>query len=235
MQITMITAGPMLLVAAASWLLIIQSRLHAACKSDDAWQAGFYRSHMPVLLVLQAAVGFASGWILFFRIGINLVNYTWVPAGLYLLSWIFSSFSQMKLVFRALAFATACAVPAFYFSFTLTPWHFITTSPVWYLGVLFYLMARERERERTNDRNTLETVVSTLMLLALLAVSIISGATAPLFERTLCITIAIGAGCLQGFMRLSSYLQPDTRLALGWISMAVPAILGIMLYAPNSW
>jgi hypothetical protein len=56
-----------------------------------------------------------------------------------------------------------------------------------------------------------------------------------MFERTLCITIAIGAGCLQGFSRILHLLPPGMALAFGWLSMALPAVLGIILYAPHSW
>ena len=70
---------------------------------------------------------------------------------------------------------------------------------------------------------------------ALLAAALISSVTAPMFERTLCITIAIGAGCLQGFTRLTPFLSQPSALAISWFTMALPALLGILLYAPQSW
>lgn len=237
MQIPMITPAPMLVVAGGVWCTVMLQRLLSAIFRQDSWQADFYRGHLPVILVLLFAVGMATMWMLFFYVGQNLLSYTLLP--LFLLvtgegmagSW----FEQFGKLTKALAFAMVCAMPAFYFCFTLTPYHVLVTAPVWYLGILFFLMAGERERLRSGVRNPQSVVVNTLTLIMLLAVTLISGATAPIFERTLCITIAIGAGCLQGFSRLTQFLPRHTALALSWLAMALPAVLGIILYAPHGW
>ncbi|MBQ6941328.1 MAG: hypothetical protein IJN23_02055 [Akkermansia sp.] len=237
MQITMITAGPLLLVAGGVWCMVMLQRLYSAIVQQNGWQAGFYREHLPVILLLLFAVGMATLWMSFFYVGQTLFHYAILPGFLFALSralpraW----FAQVRLLLQAIAFAMFCCIPAFYFSFTLSPLHMLTTGPVWYLGMLFFLMARERERLRNQNYEPQEMVVTTLTLILLLGATLISSVTAPMFERTLCVTIAIGAGCLQGFARISHLLPGNLALALSWLTMALPAALGIILYAPHCW
>lgn len=237
MQITMITPAPLLVVAGGVWCTVMLQRIHAAVSQADSWQAAFYRGHLPVILVLLFAVGMATLWMLFFYVGKNILWYMVPPLFFNGLSMCLSGpwFRQISRLCKAIAFAMVCAMPAFYFSFMLNPLNILTTGPVWYLGILFFLMAGERERLRSGAQNSSQVVVNTLTLIMLLAFTLISGATAPMFERTLCITIAIGAGCLQGFSRLVQLLPQNTALALSWLAMALPAVLGIILYAPHCW
>lgn len=238
MQITMITAGPLLLVAGGVWCMVMLMRLQTAITRSDSWHADFYRGHLPLILIMLVAVGMATLWMMFFYVGRNIFTYALFPCSMFLASRLMTSnawFKEVKLLMQATSFAMFCAIPAFYFSFTLNPFHMLTIGPVWYLGILFYLMARERERIRSGERNAQSVIVTTLTLTLLLAVTLISSVTAPMFERTLCITIAVGAGCLQGFARMTNLLPGNVALALSWLAMALPAVLGIMLYAPHSW
>lgn len=237
MQITMITPGPLLLVMGGVWCMVMLQRLSDAIYRQNAWQAEFYRGHMPLILALVFAVGMATLWMSFFHVGQNIFFYAVLPALLQVCTRILpgDGLSQVRLLLQATAFAMFCAIPAFYFSFTMDALHMLTTGPVWYLGMLFYLMARERQRLRNQDNASQSVVVTTITLILLLAATLISSTTAPMFERTLCITIAIGAGCLQGFARLSHLLPANVALALSWLTMALPAVLGIVIYAPHSW
>ena len=237
LQITIITPGPMLLVAAATWCAVIFTRLGAALTSETAWQAAFYRSHMALLLVLLFSVSMATVWMLFFQVGQNVLYYVWAPVFFFCLSRLSAAgwYAQLALLFQAIAFALACCLPAYYFSFTLSPVNMLCNGPVWFLGLLFFLTARERQRLRAGNSTPLEAIVTTVTLILLLVAALISSVTAPMFERKLCITIAIGAGCLQGFSRLSTLLPPQAALALSWLAMALPALLGVILYAPHSW
>ncbi|MBE6416153.1 MAG: hypothetical protein E7032_06425 [Akkermansiaceae bacterium] len=238
MQITMITAGPLLLVAGGVWCMVMLMRLKAAITRPGSWHAAFYRGHLPLILVLLVAVGLSTLWMMFFYVGRNIFTYAFFPCSIFLASRLMIDnawFKEVKLLMQATAFAMFCAIPAFYFSFTLSPLHMLTTGPVWYLGILFYLMARERERLRTRERNAQSVIITTVTLILLLAATLVSSVTAPMFERTLCVTIAIGAGCLQGFARIANLLPGNAALALSWLAMALPAVLGIMLYAPHSW
>ena len=237
LQITMITAGPMLLVTAGVWLGLMYSRLRSARNQEIAWQTRFYREHLAIIASLMLAVALAVAWVLCFHVGISLVSYLVLPMLLFFLSQFFSAarYTQIRLLLQGLALGTACATPAFYYSFTLSLIHMATTGPVWYLGILFYLLLGERHRLATGQAGTGGVVVNTLILLALLTVSLVSSATAPPFERTLCITISIGAGCLQGFLRMSAHTSTQNALRFSWLSLALPALLGIYLYAPHSW
>ena len=237
MQITMITAGPMLLVAAGVWCVVMGSRLVAAIKSPEAWQAAFYRSHMALLVVLLAGVGMATLWMLFFQVGRSVLNYAFFPTTLLALAQLCraSVLRQTKMLLQSVSFAMFCALPAFYFSFTQGPLHMVTTAPMWYLGLLFYLWARERADLQEAPADAPHSVFNVVALIALLISALIASVTTPMFERTLCITVAIGAGCLQGFSRLIPRMPAAVDLSLSWLTMALPAMLGIILYAPHSW
>ena len=227
----------MLLVAASAWMLTLVSRLYAGLRRADAWQADFYRSHLAAIIFLLIAVALATLWMLFFCVGVGLLDYAIVPAFMLLCSALmqFPFLKQARMLLRSIVFAMFCAIPAFYFSFTLTPWRILNTSAVWYLGLLFYVVAVERERLKQGQADSRESFFSAFVLLAILAFTLLSGAKAPSFERTLCITIAIGAGCLQGYTRLRRTLRTDTAMAFSWAPLAVAALLGIILYAPHSW
>ena len=170
MQITMITAGPLLLVAGGVWCMVMLQRLYSAIVLQNGWQAGFYREHLPVILLLLFAVGMATLWMSFFYVGQTLFHYAILPGFLFALSRVLPRqwFAQVSLLLQAIAFAMFCCIPAFYFSFTLSPLHMLTTGPVWYLGMLFFLMARERERLRNQNYEPQEMVVTTLTLILLL-------------------------------------------------------------------
>ena len=237
LQITMVTEGPMLLVAAGAWCWVMGGRLVAAISSADAWQASFYRSHMVLMIVLIFCVAMATLWMLFFEVGRHVLNYALIPGFLLALAQVCSGnvLRQTGVLLRNIAYAMFCALPAFYFSFTLSPLHMLTTAPVWYMGMLFFLWEREREILRTPITDARASLFNTGALVALLAATLIASVTAPMFERTLCITVAIGAGCLQAFARLTPYLPRPVALAISWLTMALPALLGIILYAPECW
>ena len=237
LQITMVTEGPMLLVAAGAWCWVMGGRLVAAIRSADAWQASFYRSHMVLMIVLIFCVAMATLWMLFFEVGRHVLNYTLIPGFLLALAQVCSgnALRQTGVLLRNIAYAMFCALPAFYFSFTLSPLHMLTTAPVWYMGMLFFLWEREREMLRNQHTDARASLFNTGALVALLAATLIASVTAPMFERTLCITVAIGAGCLQAFACLSPHLPRPLALAISWLTMALPALLGIILYAPESW
>ena len=237
MQITMITAGPMLLVAAGVWCGLMLSRLVAAIKSPDAWQAAFYRRNLSIIVVLLFGVGMATLWMLFFLVGRSVLDYAIVPALFLLLARLchHATLHQTRLLLQSLAFAMLCALPAFYFSFSLSPLHMVTTAPVWYMGLLFYLWGRERQAIREGKTDAGFAFFNVGALIVLLVSALISSVTAPMFERTLCITVAIGTGCLQGFSRFIPRLPAAVALSLSWLTMALPALLGIILYAPSAW
>ena len=237
MQITMVTEGPKLLVAAGAWCWVMSGRLVAAIKSADAWQAAFYRSHMVLMIVLIFCVGMAALWMLFFEVGRHVLDYALIPGLLLILAQMCRGnvFHQTGVLLQNIAYAMFCALPAFYYSFSLSPLHLLTTAPVWYVGMLFFLWEREREILRNPITDARASLFNTGALVALLAASLISSVTAPMFERTLCITVAIGAGCLQALARLTPHLPKPLALAISWLTMALPALLGIILYAPESW
>ncbi len=238
LQITMMTAGPLLLLTSTVWACTIFSRVFKSISSPtEVWYPDFYRGRMAPLLLLAGCVMLAAVWMLFFYVGQYLIFYVLFPVVMLLLaiSPLLRSVPLVRLLCKAVAYAFACAAPAFFFSFTIDPLTMLLCKPVWYMGCLFFLFAMERARWRKENRPPHPPLVVTLGLGLLLLCCIYSSMTAPFFERSLCIAVAIGAGCLQALARLSSRWSREVLFALGWPAMTLPALLGILVYAPEAW
>ena len=238
LQITMMTAGPLILLTGTVWACTIFSRVVKSISApSDVWCPDFYRARMAPLLLLAGCVMLAAVWMLFFYVGQYLIFYVLVPVVMLLLaiSPLLRPFPLVRLLCKAVAYAFACAAPAFFFSFTIDPLTMLFCKPVWYMGWLFFLFAMERARWRRETRSTHPPMAFTLSLGVLLLCCLYSSVTAPFFERSLCIAVAIGAGCLQALARMSSRWSREVLFALGWPAMALPALLGILIYAPEAW
>ena len=235
LKITTVTTGPLLVIAGSAWCSIMAARLIRSILTPDSRHALFYRSHLALIVILVFAVGMATVWMLLYYVGVSLLHYALFPAGLLLAALPLSGsvLSELKLLLQSMALALLCAVPAFYFSFTLSPLSMLFTPPVLYLGILFYLVSREQLRLQANRRQDFYSVICTVVLLVLLITAAQSGTHTPQYIKQMSITVAIGAGCLQGFSRLSRRLPEGVAQGICWIVMTLPAALGILLYAPR--
>lgn len=238
LEITMMTAGPLLLLTSTVWACTIFSRVGRAISSPKGcWYPEFYRERLAPLLLLAGCVMLAALWMLFFYVGQYLISYALIPVALLLLAFSppLRSFPQLCLLCKGVAYAFACAIPAFFFSFTIDPLSMLFCEPVWYLGGLFFLFGWERGRWKKDPRPPHPSVLFTSGLGALLLLCLYSSVTAPFFERALCVAVAVGAGCLQALARVSPALSREALFSLGWLIMAFPALLGILIFAPEGW
>ncbi len=233
MDIPMITSGPLLLLAASVWLITIATRLDRAVRRNQGWYMRFYRSNLVPMALLTVSVAAASLWMLFFHVGQILILYTYKPFLLLLLGslpWL-NHVEPLRGFFLSVAFALACAAPAAFFSVLVSPSELWNFAPVWYLAILIFLYYLVRtswhmEEDAARKRGLIVSVGLVLLFLFCL----LSAGSAPSIERSLCLTIAIGAACLELLVRLRPRLSQDALFSLGWLAMTLPPVLGLLIF-----
>ncbi len=233
MDIPMITSGPLLLLTAVVWLITISTRLYRAVRQRRGWYLPFYQSNFAPLLLLTLAVAAASLWMLFFHVGQILIFYAYKPF-LYTLVGFLPFVNRAELlrgIFHATAFAWACAVPAAFYSVVVTPHELWFIAPTAYLSILMFLYYLVRGSwQMEEDAARKRGLIVSVGLVPLFFFCLLSADYAPAFERSLCLTIAIGAACLELLVRLRPRLSQDAIFALGWLAMALPPVLGIVIF-----
>ena len=242
MQVTIIEEGPLVLLGVAGWICSLVVHLRGAV-SGKGWFVSYYRSHAAPMLMLTFGVGMAALWLSLFYVGQSILEYAFFPVLLLLLALVVGSFRKMKVIggvagllydfLLGLSYAHACIVPACYFSFVLAP---INRASLWYFAVLMglyfmmrrsWLMPRE-ERERRG-------LIITCGLLMIMIMSLLTSLVSPFFERSLCVMIAMACACLQVLMQLRERLNDAAMFSLGWWVMALPPVICISVFAPETW
>ncbi len=234
MDIPMITSGPLLLLTVAVWLLTISARLFRAVKLRRGWYVQFYRSNLAPLLLLTLSVAAATLWMLFFRVGQILLLYAIKPIFLVFLGFLpyINRVEGVRGFLHATAFALACAVPASFFSVLTVPGQLWFSAPTWYLAILvflYYLLRSSWQMDETSARK--RGLLVSVGVAFLFAFCLLTASSAPEFERSLCYTIAIAAACLELLVRLRTRLTEDALFAIGWLTIALPPVLGMLIFA----
>ncbi len=233
MDIPMITGGPLLLLASTVWLITISTRLYRAVKRRNGWYLLFYQNNLAPLVLLTLAVAAATVWMLFFHVGQLLIYYAWKPLLYTMVGFLpfVNRADSTRGFFHAMAFAWASAVPAAFFSVLVSPHDLWLFAPTWYLTILMFLYYLVRGSwQMEEDAARKRGLFVSVGLIPLFFFCLLSAGTAPAFERSLCLTIAIGAACLELLVRMRPRLSQDALFALGWLSMAVPPLLGMLLF-----
>lgn len=231
----MLTVGPLLLLSATVWLCKMVSRLSRALSGQPVRYADYYRSHLAPMVPLFLAVLLAIFWTLFFRVGQYLLWFAFLPfimlgtsgfPGLRRLPC-FSAF------FLSAAFVFACAAPAYYYSFSLSPLSMLMSSPLWVLVcvvLLFYNI-----RSRGTGGSAVGSVFQSICLLLIFVYCLLGLLRDPSYTHGFYLTIAAAVACLQALSRARSRLREDVWYAIGWPLLALPALLGIIVFAPEAW
>ncbi len=115
---------------------------------------------------------------------------------------------------------------------TVSPHELWLFAPTCYLATLvflYYLVRGSWQMEEEDARK--RGLFVTLALVPLFFFCLLSAATAPAYERSLCLSIAIGTACLELLIRLRPHLSQDALVALGWLSLGLPPVLGIIIFS----
>ncbi len=234
MDINMMTSGPLLLLAAAVWVLTMAERLFRAVVTRDGWYIHFYRARLGTILMLLAAVAAAALWMLFFHVGRCLIPYACNALAFLLLGWlpVLRRSEYVRGFCQASAFALACSIPAAFYSVLTMPLELLFFAPTWYLAILMLLYHLLRGSWRmAEDAARRRDLLVSLGLVPLFCFCMLSANMAPGVERSLSLSIGIGAACLELLVRLRTRLSQDALFSLGWLGMALPPVLGMLLFA----
>ena len=241
MQVVVVDEGPVLLLGVAAWMVALLVRL-AGAVSDEGWYPRYYRSHFALMLVVTLSVVMAALWLLFFYVGQSMIGELGRVAFPMVLVFLLPVLERIGLsraslrmcgdLVSGLVFAAACVVPARYLCMGLDPG---PAAPLWYFSVLMglFFMMRRAWRSRAGDgaAELFVTVGLLLVMIAALATSI----RAPFYERSFCVMVAMGCAALQILIRLRRSLSADALFAIGWLVMARPPVLCMVMFTPESW
>ena len=231
LDMPMITSGPLLLLTASVWLFTIGTRLYRAVVARRGWYILFYRSHLAPLTLLILCVSAATLWMLFYYVGQILLLYALAPMAMLALSRLVRMVEVLRGLCYATAFALACSVPSGFYSVLVSPFDLFLFGPTWYLALLmllYYLLRGSWQLEE--DAARLRGIMVSVGLVVLFLGSLFSARNAPIYERPLYLTLAIAVACLEVLVRLRPHLSHDALFSIGWLAMALPPLLGILLF-----
>lgn len=232
-QITMLTAGPLLLLTAMVWVFVLVSRVAGALLNRPGMYRDYYRSRAVPMLLLGLGTLLAAVWMLFFYVGQYLINFAMAPLALMALAYMPGLRLVCRLFCAAAAFVFACAAPASFFCFLVSPIQLLFSPRLWYLVCLFLFF--NIERHRGYGVSGIPSLLVTACLLALFAACCVFAFKTEGSLQGFYITIAMGVAALQLLRRLRPRLSPDAWFSLGWALMTLPALLGVLIYAPGTW
>lgn len=241
MQVVVVDEGPVLLLGVAAWMMALLIRL-AGAVSGEGWYPLYYRSHFALMLVVTLSVVMAALWLLFFYVGQSMIGELGRVTFPLLLVFLLPLLGRIGLsrltlhmcgdLVAGVVFAAACVVPARYLCMGLDP---APAAPLWYFSVLMglFFMMRRVWRLRASD-GTVELFVTGGLLLVMLA-ALATSIQAPFYERSFCVMVAMGCAGLQILIRLRRWLSADALFAIGWLVMALPPVLCMLMFTPESW
>lgn len=240
-QVVVIDEGPLILLGVAAWMTALVRRLSAAA-SGKGWYVRYYRSHIALLMVVTLCVTLAALWMLFFYVGQSMIGDLGRVAFPMLLVVLLPILSRIGLSKSAIAlmrdliigivYASACIVPTEYMCMGTIR---ISTAPVWYFSILIGLFFMMRRGWRDGGLEGSVSVIITLGLLLLMLAALATSISAPFYERSFCVMVAMGCACLQMLMRLRGTISTDAFFSIGWAVMALPPLLGIVMFTPECW
>lgn len=183
-------------------------------------------SHLQHITLLGCLV-----WLCGWRANQLILEFFSFPATLFFISRFFRGriLRVPGIIMQSMALGMTCAAPALYFSFLKLPFQLVFCVPVCYLGVLFCIAAWERTEIRQGKNSHLCPAICAGMLLA---ASLHHSKTAAPFEQAFFTTIAIGGACLMVAPLLYRRLSIPAAILLNWLAVILPAVAGILLYAP---
>lgn len=226
------SSDPLILLVAVVWALNLLHRVITAALNRTVWYAPYYRSHAFPMLLLVAALLFASVWMALYVVGAACLVYGLVPLCLLALSMIPMP-GAVRNGLRAWALAVACQAPACYFSFGIEPGDATVQPAALGLGALFFLFLTERFSLRYNGRflqggAAFACTLSSALLLCCYWRAAFSAPDhhwpdlTPVFQ-----TLILGLACLHLYRTRGPRLPLYLSFSLGWPAMAVPALLAL--------
>lgn len=238
--ITVITWEPMLVMCASVWSYVLSFRVVNAFAADgcDTTRA-YYRDNQWLLLFLWLGVVLCTLWLLFFCVGRCYIKYLTLPLFFlflanvpFLRKWAY--YNQLLL---SISFVFICSIPAHYYSFVSSPFHILVDAHLWCIICLFWvfnvLRVHLKKVNPMEYRNAAALMILIWVLLPCAKMWIAAEVSDYDFRFSSIICFAaIALATLICMLRKFAVLS---RCFETWLVMSVPALIGLLLYAPKSW
>lgn len=237
--ISMLTFGPLLLLFGMVWSYTLTSRVIRALLGRQVPYAEYFRGHSFPMLLVSLCSFLATLWLLFFNVGKYLIAFFTIP----LIVAITAHMPAMKKIpfYRELtlsaSFVFACAVPSYYYSFLYSPVQMLFNPHLWCVICLFLLFQVERNRplKGSDEEKSADWVPAGLIILFVaFSYQVYRGGNTE-YEHHFYSALCIGAAALHLVTKMRNNVLPSTWYALSWGFLAIPALLGILLFAPETW
>lgn len=238
-NVSLLTFGPLLVLFGLVWSHTLFSRVERALKGNNVMFSAYYKSHAFLMILLSLSAFAATLWLLAFEVGTALLPFFAVPIFIRCLGQapFLSKIRYFKQLCMAAAFVFACAVPAYYYGFVYTLFGLISNPHLWCLVCLFFLFAVEREKPVNGHDGELAAtwVPAGLLVLVIPCAYHAFFGNCGNYEQNFYSTICIGAVCLHLLSTLRAKYNSTRWFVLCWVVMMLPALLGILLFAPQTW
>lgn len=238
-RIPLLTFGPMLLLFAMVWVYVLFSRVVRAMKGQAIPYVEYYLGHaFPMLLVAMCAL-LATLWLLFFSVGQYLIAFFCLPLFVSIMAHtpLLRRIPHFRELGGAVSFVFACAVPSYFYSYLYSPLHMLMNKHLWCLVILFFLFMVENNRPRQGEAGARASlwVPCGMVLFFCGCLYMLLQEHCTLYDSQFYASMCMATAFLHVIGRMRLRLQEDVWFAFHWGLMAVPALLSITLYAPETW
>lgn len=237
--ISLLTFGPLLLLFGVVWSYTLTTRALRALLGREMLFAEYYRGHVFPMLIVAFCVLLSTLWLLFFYVGQYLIAFFTLPL-LFILAAhapILKTMPHYKDLMQATAFVFACAVPAYYYGYLYAPLQMILNSHLWCLVCLFLLFNVERNKPldgQAGEKAAIWVQTGLLILFVPSAYMALTGDTG-IYDHQFYGTICIAAASLHYLSKWRHAMSAPVWFSLCWPGIGIPALLGILLFAPETW
>lgn len=237
--ISLLTFGPLLLLFGMVWSYTLSTRVVRALMGKNVPFAEYYRGHVFPMLPVAVGVLLATLWLLFFNVGQYLIAFFIVPLTVILMAHapLLKYIPYYRELSYAAGFVFSCAVPAYFYGFIYSPLHMVFNSHLWCLICLFLLFNVERYKPTSGkDGERAEIWVQAgILVLFLPCVYMVLASDVSVYDHRFYGTICIAAAFLHFISRMRARVKESVWFAFCWLGMGMPALLGVLLYAPETW
>ncbi len=238
--ISLLTFGPLLLLFGMVWCYTLTTRvLRALLGREDVTYAEYYRGHVFPMLLVALCVLLTTLWLLFFNVGQYLIAFFTIPMVVIIMKHaiILKKIPYFRELVTAAAFVFACAVPAYFYGFVYAPLQMLANSHLWCLICLFLLFNVERYKPLSGEsgEKAVHYVQAGLVVLFIPCAYMVLSPHVSIYEHHFYGAICLAAACLHILSKLRFKLKENVWQAVSWPALAIPALLGVLLYAPETW
>lgn len=235
--IPLLTFGPLMLLFAMVWVYTLAIRVLRSLSGRVMSFAEYYRGHAFLFLLVAFCALLATGWLLLFCVGKYLIAFFAIPLLFALGAHVplLKRVPYVRELLESAAYVLACAVPAYFYGFRFSPLHMLFNKHLWCLIGLFFifnLVRAEKMRYPNIPSGGISLGLSLLFIPSLYAVCVHDVDS---YEHQFYCAVCIGCAAVHILSILRDKYPHTLCYIFSWPLMAVPALLGVLMFAPDMW